>query len=103
MHVILSLIGSTVEEVSLKEGLGYEAVMGIMRRHLESKVDWGKLSRLEQLGLDEISLKKGHKDFVTLASARIDGHIELLGVLKDRKKETVKAFLQSIPNNQKDH
>ena len=101
MHVILSLIGSTVEEVSLKEGLGYEAVMGIMRRHLESKVDWGKLSRLEQLGLDEISLKKGHKDFVTIASARIDGHIELLGVLKDRKKETVKEFLQSIPTNLK--
>ena len=96
-HVILSLIGSTVEEVSVKEGLGYEAVMGIMRRHLQSKVDWGNLSRLDQLGLDEISLKKGHKDFVAIASARIDGHIELLGVLKDRKKETVKEFLQSIP------
>ena len=98
LHILLTLIGSTVEEVSVKEGLGYEAVMGIMRRHIQSGVDWDTIDTLEQLGLDEISLKKGHKDFVTIVSARTDGQIELLAVLQDRKKETVKKFLQSIPD-----
>ncbi len=101
MHIILTLIGRTVEEVSVQEGIGYEAVMGIIRRHIQSEVDWDKIAKLEQVGLDEISLKKGHKDFVTIVSARIDGHIELLAVLKDRKKETVKKFLQGIPSDLK--
>jgi transposase len=99
--IILTLIGRTVEEVSVQEGIGYEAVMGIIRRHIQSEVDWDKLAKLEQVGLDEISLKKGHKDFVTIVSARIEGHIELLAVLKDRKKKTVKAFLQSLPDRLK--
>lgn len=32
-----------------------------------------------------------------IVSARVNGEIQLLGVLKDRKKETVKAFLREIP------
>jgi transposase len=51
---------------------------------------------LDQLGLDEISLKKGHQDFVTIVSARIKGELHILAVLADRKKETVKWFLQRI-------
>ena len=101
MHVILTLIGRTVEEVSVQEGIGYEAVMGIIRRHIQCEVDWDKLEKLEQLGMDEITLKKGHKDFVSIVSARVDGQIELLAVLKDRKKATVKEFLQSIPDRLK--
>ena len=98
-HILLG--GSTVEDVSQREGIGYEAVMGIVRRHIQTKVDWESIERLEQIGLDEISLKKGHQDFVTIVSANIDGRVQLLAVLKDRKKATVKAFLQSIPESLK--
>ena len=50
------------------------------------------------LGLDEIALKKGHRDFVTIVTARLaDGQVVLLGVLPNREKETVIAFLRSIP------
>ena len=59
-HILLELIGSTVEEVSIREGIGYEAVMGIVGRHMRDEVDWADFDRLDQLGLDEISLKKGH-------------------------------------------
>ena len=96
-HLLLELIGSTVEEVSIRAGVGYEAVMGIVRRHMRDEVDWAEFDRFDQLGLDEISLKKGHKDFVTIVSVRVNGEIHLLAVLADRKKETVKAFLQGIP------
>ena len=71
--------------------------MGMVRRHLRDEVDWAEFDRFDQLGLDEISLKKGHQDLVTIVSARIEGEIHLLAVLTDRKKETVKAFLQGIP------
>ena len=96
-HLLRELIGSTVEEVSRREGIGYEAVMGIVRRHVREEVDWAEFERLDQLGLDEISLKKGHQDFVAIVSARNEGEVSILAVLADRKKETVKAFLQRIP------
>jgi transposase len=49
--------------------------------------------------MDEIALKKGHKDFVVIISTKINGKAVVLGVLKDRKKQTVKDFLSSIPND----
>ena len=48
-------------------------------------------------GLDEIALKKGHRDFVTIVSAQPPGGaLTVLAVLPDRCKETVKGFLASI-------
>ena len=96
-HVLFELVNSTVADVSIKQGLGYEAVMGIIDRHLGTQVDWEAIKQLGVVGIDEIALKKGHKDFVTIVSARVGEKIELLAVLEDRKKETVKAFLSSIP------
>ena len=49
------------------------------------------------LGIDEVSLKKGHQDFVAIVTGRSDDKIQVLGVLKDRSKQTVKQFLSSIP------
>jgi len=50
------------------------------------------------LGRDEMALKKGHRDFVTIATARPpDGRVSVLAVLPDRCQETVKQFLQGIP------
>lgn len=97
MYVLSQLIGSTVEKVSEQEGIGYGAVMGMIRRHVQAEVDWDGIDCLEQLGLDEISLKKGHKDFVVIVSARMGSEIKILGVLEDRKKDTVKEFLSKIP------
>ena len=54
------------------------------------------------LGLDEIALKKGHRDFVVIVTARLaTGRVCLLGVLSDRKKKTVVDFLRSIPDRLK--
>ena len=50
------------------------------------------------LGLDEISLKKGHKDFVTIVSAiNLKGELNILAVLPGRDEDTVSPFLKSIP------
>jgi transposase len=88
-----------VQDVCIKEDVGYEAVMGTIDRHLSRTIDWTSFTHLDIIGIDEIALKKGHKDFVTIVTARIDDETIILGVLKDRKKETVKAFLHTIPRH----
>lgn len=97
-HLVLQLVGSTIEDVRLKEQVGYEAVLGALERRVSAEVDWSAFTALWVLGLDEIALKKGHRDFVTIVTARLaDGRVVLLGVLPDREKDTVIAFLRSIP------
>ena len=97
-HLLLQLVDSTVRDVSIKERIGYDAVLGILERRMETEVDWSKFTELEVLGLDEIALKKGQRDYVTIVTARLQGErIVLLGVLPDRQKDVVVAFLRSIP------
>ena len=97
-HVLLQLINSTIIDVSIKESLGEKAILGIVNRYIDTKINWREIKRLDVIGIDEISLKKGHKDFVTIVTARIGVKVIILAVLKDRKKETVKEFFLSITN-----
>lgn len=97
-HLLLQLVGSTVSDVSVKERIAYDAVLGILERRIETEVDWSKWSELDVLGIDEIALKKGQRNYVTIVTARLqDERIVLLGVLPDRQKDQVVAFLRSIP------
>jgi transposase len=97
-QVLLQLVNSTIQDVALKEKLGYEAVVGIINRYVTTQVDWGLFERLEVVGLDEIALKKGHSNYVVIVTARLkDGQVKVLAVLPNREKETVKAFLARIP------
>lgn len=96
-QILLSLVNSTVQDTSMKEDIGYEAIMGIIDRHIERAINWEDVTRLDVLGIDEISLKKGHRDFVAIITGRIETETIILGVLPDRKKATVKTFLNGIP------
>ena len=97
-HLLLQLVGTTIADVSLKEQVGYDAVLGALKRRIDTVVDWSAFEELEVIGLDEIALKKGHRDFVTIVTARLAGErVVLLGVLPDRQKDQVVAFLRSIP------
>lgn len=100
-HILLQVVNSTVEDVCMKENIGYQSVLGIINRQVETEVNWDEVLSLKELGLDEISLKKGYRNFVVIVTARINKKIILLGILKDRKKETVKSFLSSIPQKLK--
>ena len=97
-HLLLQLVNSTVEDVSRKEMVSYDSVLGALERRINAQVDWTAYQALAVLGLDEIALKKGHRDFVVIVTARLaDGRLVLLGVLPDRKKDTVVKFLRTIP------
>jgi transposase len=100
--LLRDLINSTITDVSMKRGIGEAAVEGIINRTIHQKVDWQAIKTIPLLGIDEIALKKGHKDFVVIISAINElGEKHLLAVLSDRKKDTVKAFLAAIPVLQK--
>ena len=97
-HLLLQLVNSTVEDVSHKGQVAYDRVLGALERQICAQVDWSAYQALGLVGLDEIALKKGHRDFVVIVTARLaDGPLVLLGVLPDRLKDTVVAFLRSIP------
>jgi len=97
--LMLNLINSTQADVARKCEVSDEQVFGALRRQVAAGVDWESFTRLDALGLDEIALKKGHDDFVVIATSKqANEELRLLGVLPDRKKETVKAFLKTIPD-----
>jgi len=97
-HLLLQLVGATIEDVSIKERVSYDAVLGALERRILAEVDWSAYTALGVLGLDEIALKKGHRDFVTIVTARLEGErVVILGILPDRQKDSVVAFLRSIP------
>ena len=101
-HLLLQLVNSTVEDVSIKEGVAYDCVLGVLERRISASVDWGQYTALGVVGLDEIALKKGQRNFVVIVTARLaDGRVVILAVLPDRQKETVVEFLRSIPERLK--
>ncbi len=72
-------------------------------RCVEAQVDWQRYRDLNVLGIDEIALKKGQRDYVVIVSTRQkDGRLAVLGVLGDRSEATVRAFLDSIPQRLRD-
>lgn len=97
-HLMLQLIGSTVEDVSRKENVGYAAVEGAIERCIHTSVNWAAFDALTVIGIDEIALTKGRQNFIALVTTQqADGHVAVLAVLPDRKKKTVRQFLESIP------
>jgi transposase len=97
-HILLQLVNSTIEDVSVKEGLSYESVVGALERRIDASADWTMIAEIEILGLDEIALKKGQGNYVTLVTGRFrDGEIAILGVLPGHEKAIVVEFLRLIP------
>lgn len=96
--VLCCLVNSTVVDVSLKLGLGPDAVDGILERWISTTVEGSRLTTLETLGIDEIALTRGHGKYVAVISTgNAQGQVSVLAVLPDRLKATVKAFLEAIP------
>jgi len=97
-HLLLQLVNSTVIDVSRKEAIGYDAIVGVLNRYIDAAIDWNSLDELGTIGVDEIALHKGRTNYVAIITSRQDrGQVILLAVLPDRKKETVRAFFDSIP------
>ena len=98
-YLMKMLINSTLQDVARKENVTPDDMEGVLNRQIERNVNWNEFDKITILGLDEIALKKGHKNYVVIVSARTKGQIKILSILSDRLKETVKTFINSIPDH----
>ena len=98
-YLMRNLIHSTVQDVSKKEKLGYKALTTALNRQINQQVNWDEYKNLNTIGIDEISMKKGHQSYVTIISARNQKEdLSVIAVLDGRSKEGVEHFLNSIPS-----
>lgn len=97
-YLLMQCVNSTIEDVSSKEQVGYDAVEAIIDQYIATKVDWQAFETLGVLGIDEIALKKHHRAYaVVITTRQTDGNIRLLAVLADRTEAAVRAFFQRMP------
>ena len=90
-YLVKQLINSTIEDVSLKEKVGYDAVVGALNRLIEPEINWDEIDEIGTLGVDEISRSKGRKKFSAIITSRQPkGKVRILGVLPDRKKRRLR-------------
>jgi len=96
--LIVQLVNSTVTDVVAKEDVSYDALLGILDRWIATSIDWNTLEPFTLLGIDEIALTKGHRDFVAVLTAKTaTNRLHVLAILPDRLKASVLAWLQAIP------
>ena len=97
-HLIVQLIGSTLTDVSEKEDVSYAALLGVLDRTIAKSVDWDALPPCSTLGIDEIALLKGQRDYIAVISARDEaGDVHIVALLPDRLKSTIVAWLNAMP------
>jgi transposase len=102
-HLIVQLINSTFTDVEAKEDVTTDALIGILDRWIATTVAWERLDPFHVLGIDEIALTKGHRNFVAVITARTDdGCVYVLAVLPDRLKTTVATWLRMMPALRRD-
>ena len=101
-YINRQLIHSTVEDVGKKEGISSEIVESSLNRVVNVSIEWSMYTDLETIGIDEIAIRKGHNNYLTIVSVKDKlGDLSVIAVLPDRLKETVEAFLESIPSHLK--
>ncbi len=99
-YIMRSLINSTIEDVAKKERVGQKLVRDILDRQVTLETNWDKITDIETIGIDEISIKKGHQSYFTVISAKTRAdELLVLAVIRDRFKDDIKSFLQSIPTS----
>jgi transposase len=98
-YILRQLIHSTIEDVSKKERISYKTIHIDLDKSIAPHVNWENYKALQTLGIDEIALKKGYQDFVTIISSKIGEDLSVLAVLKGRLKEDIAEFLRSIPEH----
>jgi len=64
-NLLLDLVNSTIKDVAIKNMTTEKVIQGIVDWHISGAVDWSTFKFLGTLGIDEIALRKGYKNFIT--------------------------------------
>jgi transposase len=104
-HVLVGMITSTGEDVAQQLGISVETVDRIVKNRIEDakgkKVDPQRT--IERIGMDEISLRKGHKGYATILTDLTDpSKPEILAMAKGRDEAAGKACLEVLTSEQRE-
>lgn len=101
-EVVRLLIGSTEEEVARRLGISAETVSHIVANQLADKQSIIPERCVTDIGLDEISLKKRHKLYVTILSDLSDAkRPQVLAVAKGRDRKAAEKCLSQLSVEQR--
>jgi transposase len=101
-HVVRLLIGSTEEEVARRLGISAETVNLIVKNQLQDAKIIDPQRVIRDVGMDEISLKKRHKLYVTLLTDLTDPEQpRLLAVKPGRDEAAGRACLECLTPEQR--
>jgi transposase len=103
-HVFVSLIGGTAQDVAQRLGIAAETVERIVKNRIDDakakQIDPAR--QIERLGMDEISLRKGHKGYATILTDLTDAaHPEILAMAKGRDEAAAQACLERLSPQQR--
>ena len=97
-YVLKSLINSTIKDVACRLNLTEEIIEGIVNRRVSTEYDFSR-ENPTVIGLDEVALRKGHNQYLTIVTDLSEqGRTKIIAVIKGRKGEELKPFLDSIPD-----
>ena len=82
------------KQVALQGGLNEATVLDIFKRQAKHATRQADDSRVRVLGVDEISLRKGHKRYALVLSDLVRRRV--IAVLPNRLKETFEQWLESL-------
>jgi transposase len=101
-HVLSLLIGSNEEEVARRLGISAETVARIIRNQLADDKQVSADRLITDVGIDEISLKKRHKLYVTVLTDWTNPEQpEVLAVAKGRDEAAGRACLEKLSEQQR--
>jgi transposase len=101
-QVVRLLIGSTEEEVARRLGISAETVARIVKVQLSAAKVVDPKEVITDVGMDEISLKKRHKLYVTiLTNLTRPGQPEVLAVVPGRDEEAATKCLECLTPEQR--
>ena len=100
--VLQLLIGSTEEEVARRLGISAEMVATIVAHQLRDEQHIDPSRPITDVGLDEISLKKGHKLYATILTDLTDpDHPRVLAVQAGKEQAAAERCLDRLSPEQR--
>lgn len=101
-HVVRLLIGSTAEDVARRLGISAETLGRIVKYQLQEAETIDPTRKILDVGMDEISLKKRHKLYVTVLTDLTDPERpRLLAVKPGRDEAAGRACLECLTAEQR--
>lgn len=86
-------------QVALQEGLSESTVLEIFKKQAKQVVRRPDGGRVRKLGVDEISVRKGHKQYALVLSDL--ERRKVLAVLPNRRKETFEQWLDGLTEEER--